>query len=91
MDGDGYENVTSKVNSRSFKRNRAYFIYVNSSNVGSFFWSISWILKNCIEVQEKKGSRSRIFTSFSRRSGAVTAMQCTKKRDARAKVHVLPI
>ena len=37
MDGDGYENVTSKVNSRSFKFYRAYFIYVNWSNVGSFF------------------------------------------------------
>ena len=33
MDGDGFENVTSKVNSHSFKLYRAYFIYVNSSNV----------------------------------------------------------
>lgn len=33
MGGDGFENVTSKVNSHSFKLYRAYFIYVNSSNV----------------------------------------------------------
>ena len=32
-DGDGYENVTGKVNSRCFKLYRAYFISFNSSNV----------------------------------------------------------
>ena len=51
-DGDGYENVTWKVKSRYFKIYHAYSISFNSSNVGSFFWS--WILKDCIEVQEKK-------------------------------------
>ena len=51
-DGDGYENVTWKVKSRYFKIYRAYSISFNSSNVGNFFWS--WILKDCIEVQEKK-------------------------------------
>ena len=30
----------------------AYSISFNSSNVGNYFWS--WILKDCIEVQEKK-------------------------------------
>ena len=48
----GYENVTKKVNSRYFKLYRAYFISFNSSNVGEFFWS--FILKDSIEVQEKK-------------------------------------
>ena len=38
-DGDGYENVTQKVNSRSFKLYRAYFISFNSSNVGKLFWT----------------------------------------------------
>ena len=31
---------------------RAYSITFNSSNVGKFFWS--WILKECIKVEEKK-------------------------------------
>ena len=51
-DGDGYENVTYKVNLRCFKRYRAYSISFNSSNVGKFFWS--WILKDRIKVYEKK-------------------------------------
>ena len=67
MGGDGFENVTSKVNSHSFKLYRAYFIYVNSSNVQ--------FQKNCIEVQEKKRKSE---SHFSRRSGAVTATQYTK-------------
>ena len=36
------------------------------------------IPKNCIDVQEKKRKSE---SHFSRRSGAVTATQCTKKRD----------
>ena len=51
-DGDDYENVTWKVNSRGFKSYRAYSTPFSSSNVGKFFWS--WFLKDCIEVQEKK-------------------------------------
>ena len=51
-DFDGYENVTWKVKSRCFKFYRAYSISFNSSIVGNFFWS--WILKDCIKVQEKK-------------------------------------
>ena len=31
---------------------RAYSIYYSSSNVDNFF--LSWILKDCTEVQEKK-------------------------------------
>ena len=51
-DGDGYENVTQRVNSRNFKLYRAYSNSFNLSNVGRFFWS--WILKDCIKVQEEK-------------------------------------
>ena len=51
-DGDGYENVTWKVNLRCFKLYRAYSISFNSSNVGNFY--CSWILKDCIKVQEEK-------------------------------------
>ena len=52
-DGDGYENVTWKVNAGCFKLYDAYSISFNSSNVhGKCFWS--WILKDCIKVQEKK-------------------------------------
>ena len=49
-DGDGYENVTEKVNLRCLKLYRAYSISFNSSNVGKFFRS--WILKDCIQFQE---------------------------------------
>ena len=51
-DGEGYENVTKKVNSRRFKPYLAYSISFTSSNFGKCFWS--WILKECIKVQEKK-------------------------------------
>ena len=42
----------SKSESRCLKLYRLYSISFNSSNVGNFFRS--WILKDCIEVQEKK-------------------------------------
>ena len=51
-DGDGYENITWRRNSCCFKLYRAYSITFNSSIFSKFFWS--WILKYCIEVQEKK-------------------------------------
>ena len=51
-DGQGNENVTYKVNSRCWKLYCAYFTSFNSSNGGKFF--CSWILKDCIKVQEKK-------------------------------------
>ena len=41
-----------KVKSRCFKFYRVYSISFNSSKVDNWFWS--WILKDCIEVQEKK-------------------------------------
>ena len=40
------------VNSRCLKLYRGYSISFYSSNVGELFWS--WILKDCIKVQEKK-------------------------------------
>ena len=53
MGGDGFENVTSKVNSNSFKLYRAYFIYVNSSHVQ--------FQKTVSTFRKRKESRSRIF------------------------------
>ena len=49
--GDGYENVTWKVNPRCFKFCQAYSTSFSSLNVGELVWI--WILKDCIEVQEK--------------------------------------
>ena len=85
---------SKKMNWRCFKL-YAYSISFNSSNVANFFWS--WILKDCIESQEKKIKvivlcsffhvpHKRYFAwAFSRRrSRAATAKKCTKKRDARA-------
>ena len=51
-DGDGQENVSFKVCSRCFQLYRANSISLYSSDVGESFWS--WILKDCIRVQEKK-------------------------------------
>ena len=51
-DGDGYENDTLKVNSPCFKLYRAYSISFKFSKCWHFFWS--WILQDCIEVQQKK-------------------------------------
>ena len=39
------------MNSHRFKLDHAYSIPFTSSNVGKCFWS--WILKDCIKVQEK--------------------------------------
>ena len=67
------------MNLRCFKLYRAYYISFTSSNVGKCFWS--WILKDCIKVQEKKKkvvvlcSRPRqnvnlgIFTLYMRNGG----------------------
>ena len=51
-DGDVYESVTQKLNSRYFKLYRAYSNLYNSSNFGKFL--SSWIPKDRIKVQEKK-------------------------------------
>ena len=58
-DNDGCKNV--QVQLRSFKLYRAYSISFSSLNVGNFF--VNWILKDCIEDQEKKKeSRCLMFT-----------------------------
>ena len=91
--GDGYENITPKVKSRCFKLYRAYSILFNSSNVVNFLWS--WILKECIEVQEKKKKvvvlcsrppqnvKIGIFTSQLCSDGK---KKCTKRHDAHSKL-----
>ena len=45
-DDDGSENISKKVNLRSFKLNRVYLAPLNTSNAGDFSWS--WILKDLI-------------------------------------------
>ena len=89
-DGDGYKNFTKNVKSRFLKLYRAFALSFNSSNVAFFF--CSWILKDCIKVQEKKSKvvlcsrppqnvKFGIFTTYSR---AVTAKKRKKERDVRA-------
>ena len=89
--GDGYEHVTWKVNSRCVKLYRACSISFYSSNVGKSPWS--WILKDSIKIQEKKNKVVVLYSrprknvklfALSRRSRATTAKKCTKKRDTRA-------
>ena len=83
-DGDGYENVTLKLNLRCFKIYRAYSNSFNSWNVGKFFWS--WILKklskfrkrkrkslSCVHVLDK--TWNKVLFRYSR---AATAKKCTK-------------
>ena len=92
-DGDGYKNFTKNVKSRFLKLYRAFALSFNSSNVAFFF--CSWILKDCIKVQEKKSKvvvlslcsrppqnvKFGIFTTY---SWAVTAKKRSKERHVRA-------
>ena len=91
--GDGQEKVTQKVNLCCLKLYCAYFILFNSSNVGKFFWS--WILRDCIKVQEKK--KKVMFSGVSNLdkksnlalsccSHATSAKKCTKKAWSHAKL-----
>ena len=88
-DGDGCK----KVKSRCFKLYCAYSILFSLSNFSNFFWS--WILKDCIEVQEKKhkvvvlclrSSQNVKLLRFSRRCRAVTVKKFIKKLDALAEL-----
>ena len=80
------------MNSHRFKLYRAYSISFTSSNVGKCFWS--WILKDCIKVQEKKRKLlssvpvldKTWIQALSRCSRATTAKKCTKKAWSRAKL-----
>ena len=85
------------MNSRRFKLYRAYSVSFTSSNVGKCFWS--WILKDCIKVQEKKRKLLSCvpvvdktwIQALSRCSRATTAKKCTKKAWCTCKVVVLLI
>ena len=73
------------MNLHRFKLYRAYSISFTSSNVGKCFWS--WILKDCIKVQEKKRKLLSCvpvldktwIQALSRCSQATTAKKGTKK------------
>ena len=82
---------------KSFKLYGAYSISFSSSNFGKCFWS--WILMDCIKVQEKKRKllscvpvldKTRI-QALSCCSRATTAKKCTKKAWCTCKVVVLLI
>ena len=85
------------MNSHRFKLYRAYSISFTSSNVDKCFWS--WILMDCIKVQEKKRKLLSCvpvldktwIQAFSRCSRATTAKKCTKKAWCTCKVVVLLI
>ena len=69
------------LNSPYFKLYRAYSNSFNSPNVGKFF--LSWILKDCIKVQEKK---EKVFVFV----GAFTLYSCSdgKKNVQKSVMHV---
>ena len=86
---------TKKKKLRPFKPNRVYLEPLNLSNVGDCSWS--WILKDFIHVQIRKRNISRRMStsSIKRRIGRFQVVvvqwtkKCTKKRDARAELHVI--
>ena len=64
-DGDGYENVTLKVNSRCFKLYRAYYISIKSSDVGHFLeLNSKRLFRNS---GKEKESRRLVITSSTKR------------------------
>ena len=87
--GGGHENVAWKVNFRSFNLYRDYINSLTLSKASELF--LSRIPNNYIQVQ-----KGRLFTfsiqreirhlPFSRRSRAVSAKKCTKKRNAGAEL-----
>ena len=90
--GDGYENVTLKVNLLCLKLYRAYSISFNSSNVGNSFWN--WILKDYNKVLEKKRKLLSLLPSSTKRkavsrcSRATTGLEMYKKAWCTCKVVV---
>ena len=90
-DGDGYENVTLKVNSRCFKLYRAYYISIKSSNVGHVLELNSKRLFR--SSGKEKESRCVVITSSTKREiwyVHVVLVQCRQrnmetKRAERAK------
>ena len=92
-DGDGYENVTWKVNSGCVKLNRTYSISFNPSNFGNFFLELNSKRLYRSSGKEKE-SRGLVFT-FSKKGGIRTVhivvvqwrqRNVQKKRDTRAKL-----
>ena len=93
-DGDGYKNVTLKVNSHRFKIYRAYSISFTSSNVGKCFWS--WIVWSWVvsKLRKRKESCCLLFPPSTKREfrhfhvvvGQQRQRNVQKKRDARAKL-----
>ena len=75
------------MNLRCLKRFRAYSISFKSSNFGNFFLEL-----NCKGLHQSSGKEKescclvfspREIVALSRRSRALTAKKCTKKRDAK--------
>ena len=90
-DSNGYENITWRRNSPSFKLYRAYSISFNSSIFSKFFWS--WILKYCIEVHEKKKKVVVLCSHFAQKVklGTFTLQSCSdgkKKNVQKSSMHV---
>ena len=89
-DGDGYENVTLKGNSRCFKLYRAYYISIKSSNVGHVLELNS---KRLFRSSGKEKERRVVITSSTKREiwyVHVVVVQCRQrnmetKRAERAK------
>ena len=89
---DGNENVTEKVNLRSFCLNSNYSYSLTLSNVGKPYWSL--ISRDYNQTQTEKqnfivaclcspyNTKLGIFTSQSCKTGK----KCTTKHDARAKL-----
>ena len=84
-DGDGQENVSFKVCSCWFKLYRAYSISLYSSDVGEFF--LSWILKDCIRVQEKK-LKKRVVVWCSRPQFHVVVVKLRQQNVQNSVMHV---
>ena len=81
-DGDDYENVTRKVNSRGFKLYRAYSTPFSSSNVGKFFWS--WILR----LYRSSGKETKTKTKREIRYFYVAVVQWRQKNVHKNVMHV---
>ena len=69
--------------SRCFKLCRTYSISLYSSDVGEFFWS--WILKDCIRVQEKK---KRVVVLCSRPQFHIVVVQRRQRNVQNSVIHV---
>ena len=81
-DGDDYENVTRKVNSRGFKLYRAYSTPFSSSNVGKFFWS--WILT----LYRSSGKETKTKTKREIRYFHVAVVQWRQRNVHKSVMHV---